>query len=87
MHTRIDTARTQLMDTEARLKSLRELSAKNRLDARAKHDLANALTLLFSSREILADEHPEDDLLGEAEAALRRAMEIACGIGPRAELA
>ena len=87
MHTRIDTARTQLLDTEARLKSLRDLSAKNRLDARGKHDLANALTLLMSSREILADENPEDELIGEAESALRRAMEIAIGIGPHLEAA
>lgn len=81
MDTRIDSAWTHLLDAEARLQSLRaDLAAKDRLDARARHDLANALTLVISSRDILTYEPPEPDLLDEAEAALRRAMEIALAI-------
>lgn len=81
METRIDSAWHHLRVAEARLQSVRsDLAAKDRLDARAKHDLANALTLVISSRDILTYETLEPELLDEAEAALRRAMEIALGI-------
>lgn len=81
MDTRIDSAWTYLLVAEARLQNLRtDLAARDRLDARAKHDLANALTLVISSRDILTHETLEPDLLDEAEAAVRRAMEIALGV-------
>jgi hypothetical protein len=76
METRMNAARSTLRTAEARMAVLRRSS----LSSRAKHDLANALTLVISCREILTDENPEEDLIDEAEAALRRALEIAGGI-------
>ncbi len=70
-------ARISLRDAEARLSSLR---SNSHLSPRAKHDLANALTLVLSCREILTEDHPEAELIDEAEAALRRAMEIVGGV-------
>ena len=78
METRMNSARSNLQWTEARLASIRsKLEAAQRLDPRAKHDLANALCLVISCREILLEEQPEAELIDEAEAALKRAMEIA----------
>jgi hypothetical protein len=73
----------RLQQTETQLLRLSSKDAQTPLEREVRHAVVNALTLVMAYRKLLEDEtQPEDDLIADADAALRRAEELTHSLGP-----